>query len=139
VTQPNSNWVERKVLREQSVTANAPDVWQSARAAVLSVCDSFNKFSADGSDADTEVRNGHFLQVSIRLKKQSGDSVIRRVAIQFDQRKAIISVTVDGATPKVFPIKADENHCFVEFDGKEITPDRFSEIALSDALYKKPS
>jgi hypothetical protein len=135
------NWLERKVLREKNLTIFAPDVWQSAGAAIRNVCDSFNKEHAEpGVTADIEMHNGHYLVVAITLTKQTPaftSSTTRRVTIEFDERKPSISVTIDGGSAKVFPLEADEKHCFIRFSGKEITADEFSEFALKDALFGK--
>lgn len=132
------NWVERKMGREKCLREQAPKVWDAARAAIQSACESFNRIgSKNGSTVDIERQNGHCLVAAVRFKREkSADSEMRRVSVEFDERKSSIFVTLNGAKPQEFAVRADDAHCFIEFKGKEIDADSFSEFALKEALYE---
>jgi len=131
------NWVECRALREQ-YQANAADVWQSARTAIDNCCNSYRQHFGGTAQVINQAENGHRVLIGIHFH-QTGRG--RQVSIEFGRdEKNIpkISVTVDDKAAKIFQITADEHHAFISFQGKEISADEFSRLALEDALFKLP-
>lgn len=130
------NWVERRALREQHIR-NADEVWQSARTAIDNCCNSFRQHFAGFARVTNQPQNGHRIVVGIHFPITGRG---RNVSIGFgndDKGIPIINVTVDDQAVRLFPIMADENHAYISFQGKEISGDEFSRLALEEALFKQ--
>ena len=140
-----SDWVERRALRQQNLSTQAADVWQAAIVAVENSCNSFRKYYATRAQVLVKPQNGHRLLVNITLENappgsSSPTKIKRLVAISFAEAETppTITVTVDNGPAKTFQIEADEQHCYICFEKKEVSPDEFSRLALEDALFKEP-
>jgi len=136
------NWIDRRSSREKNLPQHAADVWQGAVASINECCDSFRSAYPDGGTIDFQKHNGQNVTVTITRKLPDPRSAspipnVRRVAIYFDQSKQTISVTLDCNKPDIYPLDADESHCFITHEGHEIFTDAFSELALQEAFFEK--
>src|ERR1700722_1234468 len=127
-----SDWVERRALRQQNLSAHAADAWQDAIVAIENSCASFRKYYPTRAQVVVKPQNGHRLLASITLENappgySSPNKIKRLVSISFADAEAppSITVTVDSGPAKTFQIEADEEHCYISFEKKEVSPDEF--------------
>lgn len=126
-----SNWVERRLESERLLRSQAPTIWENARAAVQDACESYNKLRAD---VVFVPENG----LRCRISRRSGDSM-RIVRLAFDKVASTITIVRDEEGPAVFPIRASDTSAFLTgLDGREISADEFSQIALEQLLFPGP-
>jgi len=130
------NWIERRAAREKNLEG-AIEVWQRAVTAIDNACNSYKANYSDLGSTELLQENGH--RIIVAVKHASGGKR-RHASIIFDDAKPHISVAIDEGSAKHFRIEADETHCFIKSPaGKEISADEFSQIALEDVLFKRPS
>lgn len=132
------NWVERRARRESNLS-QAVEVWESVRTAISDCCESFNENYPHIGQVKHQPENGRRVRVIVTFN--APQRVSRNIAIEFSKgdKDSVITCTVDGGAAKKFSILADENHAFLKYANQEISPDRLTEIALEDALFKLPS
>jgi hypothetical protein len=144
----SGDWVKRKFFRQKMLREHAADVWDSAWAAIQDSCNSFQSYYGKGQsiegqfrcDLKQELENGHRIRLLLTIQKPTPEMgsitpVGKRILIAFDKSVPEIAVVVDDAVPLKFPIKADETHAFIEWQGREIGSDEFSQTALENILF----
>ena len=128
------NWIERGAKRERMLSQHGTDVWESVRTAIDNCVKSAEECYGDKVAVSKTTKNGHRLRVSVAHRI---NGLRKTVSVEFEQGKEIV-VTQDGGSANRFHIMADEEHAFLSYQHQEITPDRFTELALEDALFKTP-
>jgi hypothetical protein len=134
----DDNWIERRFHREDSLR-HTEDLWQSISTAIDNTCKSFNAHYAEIGTANFQPQNGHSILIEInhQANRNIRMDTKRRVRITFSGQA--INVTIDEHPAKTFPIDSDGERCFIKSPklpkGEELTPDQFSEVALTDAFF----
>jgi|ERR1017187_2412613 hypothetical protein len=143
---PVINWVERKfqveqVLkqREQVLKEKATDLWDDARSAIQDCCNSFRRRYDEG--LEDKLENGLRIRIIRSFMVDhplTTGTLKRRILAAFNETVPCIEVTVDDEIPIQFKIDADTSRAFITNEGREITADEFSEMALKRALCTPP-
>lgn len=128
------NWVDRKAQCAQNLN-KSPEVWQEATTAIVDCCDSFRENYAALADVVDHPENGHRIVITIRF---IAINVTRYVAVEFSALSRKINVTIDDKKAEEFDISSDETHAYISYQQKEISPDRFTQLALESALFSPP-
>jgi hypothetical protein len=137
----NWGWVERRYNRDKNLE-RAEGLWQEASAEIQADCKRFNILYA--SRGTTQA---HPSQERLIITVQdTGFPVPSRVAtatVQFNAASRSITSRVekgeasgDASYDKNFLIDADESHVFITYEGKEVSLDEFSRLAIEIALFK---
>lgn len=132
------NFVERKFLRQQNLV-DLGLLWNRYCAAIHDAVDGYNKRFSEVGEAVVRPIEGKGIQVEVDHKGVlSGMDMKRRVNIVLERTPPAISVTIDAARAKKYPIKADEERCFLTPDGRnELSLEDFADSALSEPLFTK--
>jgi len=137
------NWVDKKYAKEHNILIGAPELWQKVQTAIEDAVNSFAQ-QLDTPDVSSSTENGHAIVVKVSFPPEpypgmpNGIPRVNIVRIIFDDRRNLITAVLNQKTPAKFPIEADEKESFLTYEGERISPDRLSELALSDAFYKTP-
>lgn len=126
----SQNWIERRFAREENLRA-AATVWEEAKLAITAACTSFRQHYTFAK----VVVYPSPTELAVEIVALSMPGTTRHVAIRFDASTPAITVRVNAGTERVFPIEADEDHAYIEYDDQEISLDDFSRLALEDAFF----
>ena len=137
------NWVDRQMAKEGHMQAGPREIWQKVLTAIDDACNSFQK-SRQIPEITRNTENGHAIVVTVDFPPKpypgtNGIPCANIVRVVFDERQRRITSTLNEGASNQFNIEADENGCYINYRVTEkISPDRLSEIALSDAFFKEP-
>lgn len=135
------NWIEKRWSREQHLSKDAPEIWQAVTVAVENSCTSFMQHYSALSGVTFKQQNGHRILVTVTRKyvPTGISSYQSEVPVQliYEQGENQINVVIGyNKNPKKFEIKSDEEHAFIFYGGKEISPDELSRLVLEDIFFK---
>lgn len=138
----DSNWIEQKVQREQTLKDKASDVWQDARSALQDCCASFRKHYED--DLGDRPENGLRIRITrffeVKQEFHPPSRMKKHLLAAFTASGPYIEITVDEGTPRKFKIDADQAHAFIaDSNGAEISLGEFSQKALERFLFADPT
>ena len=137
-----SNWVERRAAKERNLR-NAVDLWKKAQEAIAEACHSLNHYYSDVATLRRIRQDNNLVLFTITRGPSSfihacdtpGTEV---VALEFESEKPGITLTVAHRRVREFLIEADCDHAFITLQGRELSLDEFSRLALEDTFFTPP-
>jgi|ERR1039458_3562206 hypothetical protein len=137
-----SNWIERRALREKILDAGGTELWLRVATVLDDSCTYFNEKYPHLGKLGNSPGNGHRIVVTMTFAGPR--KKVSYVQFQFEEDRRRISVTVDKAATKHFPIDTDiderKSRCFVtSASGERLSVDKFAEVTLEDVLFGEES
>src|SRR5947209_5001411 len=136
-----TNWVDRRHQRQENLS-RASELWQEAVHAIDECCKSYNKYYSDHAATLNKREESHIV-VSVEGDNFPARTVKAIAQVEFNNAERSITSKVDRGQisfpEKKFVIEADETHAYITYQGRAISLDEFSRLAIELALYKQAS